>query len=234
MELELKAEELSLALDNMKGGETPGPDGIPIEIYKIFRTKLIPPLIEMYHESLRSGSLPPSLNTAVITLLLKPGKTPTLCGSYRPISLLNNDLKILCKVLARRLELLLPEMVHPDQNGFVQGRQGFHNIRRVLNIVFSKSCCTDTAILSLDAEKAFDRVEWLYLFEVLQRFGIGGKFLQWIRLLYAAPQAIVLTNGLFSTPFKLHRGTRQGCPLSPLLFTLAIEPLAMAIRKTPT
>ena len=189
----------------------------------------------MYCESLDGGSLPPSLNTAVITLLLKPGRTSTLCGSYRPISLLNNDLKILCKALARRLELSLPEIVHSDQNGFVQGRQGFHNIRRVLNIVFNKSGHTDTAILSLDAEKAFDRVEWLYLFETLQRFGIGGKFLGWIRLLYAGPQAVVLTNGLFSTPFELHRGTTQGCPpVAPAIYPRYRATCYGHSKKTPT
>ena len=231
LDLDLTIEELSAATGSMKGGKTPGEDSIPIEIYKAFQETLLPPLLEMYKESLDSGSFPPSLNMAVITLLLKPGKASNLCGSYRPISLLNNDLKILCKALARRLDTLLPQMVHSDQNGFVQGRQGFHNIRRVLNILFENSGCMDTAILSLDAEKAFDKVEWHFLFEVLQRFGIKKKFLCWIRLLYADPQAVVLTNGLSSAPFKLYRGTRQGCPLSPLLFTLAIEPLAMAIRN---
>lgn len=230
---ELIAEDLSLAISSMKGGKCPGPDGIPIEIYKIFKDKLITPLLDMYNESLNNGSLPPSLNMAEISLILKPGKPSTLCTSYRPISLLNNDLKILCKVLARRLDTLLPQMVHPDQNGFVQGRQGFHNIRRVLNILYEKSGCKDNAILSLDAEKAFDRVTWQYLFEVLERYGINGNFLNWIKLIYADPQAMVLTNGLTSQPFHLLRGTRQGCPLSPLLFTLAIEPLAMAIRKDP-
>ena len=92
-------------------------------------------------------------------------------------------------------------MVHSDQNGFVQGRQGFHNIRRVLNIL--DSGCMETAILSLDAEKAFDKAEWYFLFEVLQRFGIKKRFLCWIRLLYADTQAVVLTNGLSSAPFQL-------------------------------
>lgn len=112
---------------------------IPTEVYKIFKTKLKPPLLEMYQESFNIGSLPPSLDTATITLLLKPGKTPNQCGSYRPISLINHDLKILCIVLAMKLELILPKIVHADQNGFIQGKQGFHNIRRVLNILFEKS-----------------------------------------------------------------------------------------------
>lgn len=85
-------------------------------------------------------------------------------------------------------------------------------------------------MVSKDAEKAFDRIEWKYMFEVMKRFGFGSNFLGWIKLLYKAPTA---TNGLLSAPFNLARGTAQGSPLSPLLFALAIEPLAMALRQSP-
>ncbi len=86
-------------------------------------------------------------------------------------------------------------------------------------------------ILSLDAEKAFDRVNWNFLFATLHKFGFGNSFINWLKILYNSPTACVRTNAQTSSSFYLKRGTRQGCPLSPSLFAIFIEPLAAAIRQ---
>lgn len=207
-------------------------DGFTAEYYKSFSNLLSPYLTDMYNEDFALGRLPETLSEASISLLLlKKDKDPLLCGSYRPISLLNVDFKILSKILALRLQTVLSPIIDPDQTGFMPNRQSFHNTRRLLNITASSCSLSPEVVVSLDAEKAFDRMEWGFLHEVLARFGLGGAFVKWVKLLYSSPKASVRTNDISSSPFPLGHGTRQGCPLSPLLFTLVIEPLALWLRS---
>lgn len=226
----LTVEEITAAMQKIYTNRAPGPDGLTIEFYKTFQKQLLAPLMDMCRESYINGTLSPSLRLALITLILKPNKPSTECASYRPISLMGCDTKILCKALALRLDKYISSLIHNDQNGFVKNRHGWHNIRRVLNIINEKQESRDAALLSLDARQAFDRIEWPFLFNVLPRFGFGNNFLKWLKILYRNPTASIVTNNISSEPIVLERSTRQGCPLSPKLFILALEPLAMSIR----
>ena len=226
--------EIDKAISTLQSGKSPGEDGFPVEFFKIMKGKINNLLLRVFNKSFEESRLPESLYRANITLIPKKDRNPELCSSYRPISLLNVDNKILSKILALRLENIVSSIVDADQTGFIKGRNSYHNTRRLFHIIhYLNTFKTPGAIVSMDAEKAFDRIEWEYMFDVMKRFGFGSGFLSWIRLLYKAPTASVLTNGLLSAPFKVTRGTAQGSPLSPILFALAIEPLALAIRQNP-
>lgn len=108
----------------------------------------------MFNESLSSGQLPPTILQAAITLIPKKDKDPLQCASYRPISLLNVDYKILSKILAVRLEKLVPQIISTDQTGFILNRHSSSNLRRLLSIVYSPSAFVPEMVISLDAEKA--------------------------------------------------------------------------------
>lgn len=216
----------------MAAGKSPGIDGLPQEFYLAFQNKLTPLLLSYYKEVIKNGCFSPSSNIASIILIPKKNKDPLLCESQRPLSILNCDIKIFAKVISNRLERVITKLVHPDQVGFIKQRYGSDSIRRLLNIKWAnRNSPTPSLALALDAEKAFDRVEWGYLFKALEKYGFGPNFTRCVRSLYSGARASVITNGISSCNFELHRGTRQGCPLSPLLFVLALEPLAIAIRQ---
>lgn len=231
LDADITREELIEVINALPAGKAPGPDGFTAEFFKSFAPELAPYLLEVYTEALEKGVLPPTMRQALISLIPKKGKDPGECKNYRPISLIQLDVKIISKILANRLNKVINSLIHTDQVGFICGRSSSDNIRRFINIMWSVAeVQSPIAAISLDAEKAFDMVEWGYLFKILRVYGFGDVFIKWIQLLYKHPEAAVQTNGLISEYFALGRGTRQGSPLSPLLFCLAIEPLAAAIR----
>lgn len=150
------------------------------------------------------------------------------------MSLLNTDIKLYAKLLASRLLKVLPDLINSDQVGFIKGRQAPDGTRRLLNIISKiERSSTQTIFLYLDADKAFDRIHWGFVFQTLTKFGFRGPILSAIKALYTTPSARFLVNGTLSKPFQITNGTRQLCPLSPLMFAMVMEPLAETIRQHP-
>ena len=151
---------------------------------------------------------------------------------FRPISLLTVDYKILAKVLANRLKKCLPNLIHPDQSGFLKGRNIGSNIRLIIDIIeYTETNDIPGAILLLDIQKAFDSVSHDFLLKVLKHFNFDQKFIDWIKVFYSGRKSYVLNYGNLTKPFDVDRGIFQGCPISPYLFLLVIETMALAIRQ---
>uniref|UniRef100_A0AAQ5YGG3 Reverse transcriptase domain-containing protein n=1 Tax=Amphiprion ocellaris TaxID=80972 RepID=A0AAQ5YGG3_AMPOC len=225
--------EVNVAISKLKLGKSPGSDGYTGEWYKCLKSSLSTLLVRTFNWVLRTGETPPSWHEAVISVIPKENKDKQECGNYRPISVLNVDYKLFTSILARRLENILPDIINLDQTGFIQQRQTMDNIRRTLHIVDhatrEKNCAL---IVGLDAEKAFDSVRWLFLYKLMDKFAFHSAFIKVIQSLYSKPTARIKVNGDLSDSFMLERGSRQGCPLSPLLFTLFIEPLGQLLRQS--
>lgn len=126
-------QEILAAINPMPTDKSPGPDGIPA-LYKEYWTDLKPISMPMINTFNHNKILPQTISLANITVLHKTGKDPQECSSYRPISLLDRDYKIISKVLAQRLETIMPKLINPDQSGFIKGRYSTDNIRGLLNI----------------------------------------------------------------------------------------------------
>jgi hypothetical protein len=230
---ELTAEECHAALHGMSRGKTPGSDGFPMEFFAYFWDLLGPDLVRILNLAYRTGQLSTSQRRGIIIVLYK--KDDRLeTKNYRPISLLNVDYKIATRAISGRLLGVIGSIVGYDQTCGIPGRTISENLMLMRDLIeYADRADIPLALLSLDQEKAFDRVDWAFLQRILHTFGFGDSFRQWISLFYSNVESAVVINGWTSSFFKPSRGVRQGCPLSPLLYVLCIEVLACSITASP-
>ncbi|XP_053545468.1 zinc finger protein 675-like [Bombina bombina] len=230
LNLPIHIEEVKGAIDKIKIGKAPGPDGLSAEWYRILKTDIadiLTELFNLYFVQNRMKSL--YFTDSAITLIHKKGKPLDDMGSYRPISLLNNDYKLLMNIIAERLKKVMGDIIHPDQTGFMPGRNVARNIRRVLLTIehyhnkfhnTRKYSEVDHALLTIDAEKAFDSIIWDHLTTSLLQFGFSGNLVNLVNLIYKSPRSQVIVNGGYTPYITMQKGRLE--PEILCLFYLVI------------
>ena len=167
-----------------------------------------------------------------MTLLEKKGNDRLELSNWRPITLLNIDYKLLTKTLGQRLKNVLTSLIHNDQNGFIPGGNIFFSAHTIRDILFyCKKENLDLILLALDYTKAFDSVNFEFIFKTFEIFNFGENFKKWIKLIFNGGKSCITNNGNLSETFHIERSTRQGDPISPLIFILGLEILFITLRS---
>lgn len=231
------------ALKGCTNGKAPGRDGISYEFYKFWEEKfrkmkegddlpnILGCLLKVYQDIERTAEALPSFSKGAMFLLYKKGDRGKV-ENYRPLTLLNTDYKIYTKMISIRLGKVAGTLINKDQAGFVPGRSIYDQIKLAkLMVPFAEQSGENGVMVSLDQEKAYDRIDHDYLWRIMIEMGFPVKFVTTIQALYRHARTAVVVNGMMKHEFEVCRGVRQGDPMSCLLFDLAIEPLANRLRS---
>ena len=217
----------------MKKGKAPGCDGLTIDFYASLWDNLRSWLVPLYDIIINEQhKLNPTACRGIISLIPKKDKDPTEIKNWRPLTLLNNDYKILAKIMANRMKRVLPMIISETQTGFMQGRNISDNIRKTIDLVtFINKTGKAAIIINLDYEKCFDRIAHKAVYGALDYFVFGEWFSNVIKVFFSDFMFVVGNAGFYSEYKAKTRGVNQGCPVSPYLFLLCAEIMAHKIKE---
>ena len=228
---EVSNEEIFIAIKSLNVNKSPGLDGLPIEFYQKYWDIIHIEVSLIIKNIILGYGLEGKQKRALIVLIPKDGDIEML-KSWRPLSLLCTDIKIVAKILAIRLKPFIPEIISEDQyctndKSIIQSNIQIRDI-----LYYTSQNNLKGAVINLDWEKAFDRVSWNFLKKIMKKLGFSTFIINWIMNLYNNVTSSCLINGYVTKEFPIKRGVRQGCPLSKLAYVLFQEPLYLAIEKS--
>ena len=230
LQVNLSEHEIETAINQMAKGKAPGPDGLSIEFYIHCWSIIKYEVIDMLRELFSTQLIKPQIKTGYRTLIHKKGPKNQITN-YRPISLLNYDLKIFSKCLTNRLKPLIADLSQEHQ--YAKPGKQISSVTILLRDLWWDVCNSesDAFFISLDFQKAFDSVAQQWLFRVLQKMNFPTNFIQIIKSLNNNVHVKVLVNGFQTKNIQIQKGVRQGDPLSLYLLLLAVEPLVATINQ---
>ena len=230
-ERQITMQNLEYAIKGMKNNKTPGYDGIPVDFYKVFWSKIKQVFYDMVIEVYAVQLLHPSAREGVLNLIPKPKKDTRYIKNLRPITLLNTDYKVIEKAIANKMLPALNEIISKDQRGFMKERRISVNIRKMLDLMHhAAEHDLEAVVLSLDFVKCFDKCSFSILHGSLDFFGFGNIVRQWTKILYDKFTVKIQNNGHFSGSIDIKKGVHQGGCCSSVYFLVIAEILALALK----
>jgi hypothetical protein len=216
-------DEVIKTLDQMKKGKAPGEDQLTADILKLEGQPTIAIITKLFNKIMQLEQVPSQWNESKVIILFKKGDVRDI-KNYRPISLLPHMYKVFTRIILARMQRQLDENQPREQAGFRAGFRTADHLQTLSQIIEkAKEYRFNICLGFVDYEKAFDSLDHQSLLNALKNQVSDGKYIRLIKAIYKEPSARIHLESTTTNAFKILKDVRQGDPISPKLFTAAME-----------